>query len=208
MKTKNAARITPAESAHMAAVKALACVICGAAGGCEAHLRGVPGFPHTYASPHGEIYSDHPGNRWKGKLIKLSAADNGRGYLRVKCHGKMRCIHRLIALAFLGPIAQGLEVNHVDANKLNNCPENLEYTTRSGNMQHASRCGLRRDRKGESHSRAKLSNDRVSALRRDYAALISDGRPPLGAVAALAARYGVRNDYPRDVFMGRARIIC
>lgn len=37
MRTKNAARITPAESAHLARVKSLPCSICGAAAPSEAH---------------------------------------------------------------------------------------------------------------------------------------------------------------------------
>lgn len=37
MRTKNAARITPAESAHMARVKELPCSVCDAPGPCEAH---------------------------------------------------------------------------------------------------------------------------------------------------------------------------
>ena len=37
MRTKNAARITPAEHAHMAKVKELPCSVCDASGPSEAH---------------------------------------------------------------------------------------------------------------------------------------------------------------------------
>ena len=37
MKTKNAKRITPAESAHMGLVKESGCAVCGASGVVEAH---------------------------------------------------------------------------------------------------------------------------------------------------------------------------
>lgn len=37
MRTKNAARITPAESAHMVKVKRCACVLCDASPPCAAH---------------------------------------------------------------------------------------------------------------------------------------------------------------------------
>lgn len=37
MRTKNAARITAAESAHMAKVKSLPCSVCGAAAPSDAH---------------------------------------------------------------------------------------------------------------------------------------------------------------------------
>ncbi len=37
MRTKNARRITPAESDHMGRVKSLACSVCDTPGPCEAH---------------------------------------------------------------------------------------------------------------------------------------------------------------------------
>lgn len=37
MRTKNAARITQRESEHLAAVKSVACSVCGASGPSEAH---------------------------------------------------------------------------------------------------------------------------------------------------------------------------
>lgn len=185
MRTKNAARITPAESAHLAAVPSLPCV---------------------YASTSGEIYSNLPSARWGGnQLRKLRPCDNGRGYLRVKCHGKMRSVHKLVSLAWHGPANDGFEVNHLDGNKLNNRPENLEYTTRSGNMQHAREHGLRRDRTGDENPRSVISNDQATSLLSEYKALLSSGIKAAGKVGELAARYGVRRDYPRDLYMGRVR---
>jgi len=53
-----------------------------------------------------------------------------------------RSIHALVAEAFLGPRPDGYEINHMDGLKTNNRPENLEYTTRQGNADHASIHGL------------------------------------------------------------------
>lgn len=53
-------------------------------------------------------------------------------------------INRLVAAAFYG--INALFVNHKDGNKLNNCPENLEYTTDSENSQHAVDMGLKVNR--------------------------------------------------------------
>lgn len=171
----------------------------------HAHMKAVPGFQYTWVSADGEVFSCHPKNRARGAMTRLAPADNGRGYLRIRCEGRMMSVHKLIALAFLGPLSDGFEVNHKDGNKRNNRPNNLEYTSRSGNMRHAKDMGLRRDHRGESHHLARLSNDEANRLRDEYAALIVQGKAPRGAVAALAARFGVRRDYPRDLYMGRVR---
>lgn len=48
-----------------------------------------------------------------------------------------RSVHRAVAYAFLGkPPNKDDEVNHKDGNKLNNCPENLEWCTHNYNMKH------------------------------------------------------------------------
>lgn len=60
--------------------------------------------------------------------------------------GKRRTyvVHRLVAQAFIpNPDPENkIEVNHKDGNKLNNCVENLEWVTKSENVQHAYRTGL------------------------------------------------------------------
>lgn len=50
-----------------------------------------------------------------------------------------RLVHRAIAYVFLGkPPHEDDDINHKDGNKLNNCPENLEWVTHKENMQHRS----------------------------------------------------------------------
>ena len=47
-----------------------------------------------------------------------------------------RTIHRLVAGAFIEQKDGCNIVNHIDCNKLNNCVDNLEWTTISGNTKH------------------------------------------------------------------------
>ena len=47
-----------------------------------------------------------------------------------------RSIHRLVALAFVPGWFEGAEVNHKNGVKIDNRAENLEWVTRSQNIQH------------------------------------------------------------------------
>lgn len=64
------------------------------------------------------------------------------GYLRVKMNNKSVQIHSIIAELFLGERPENLVVNHIDGNKLNNHPSNLEYVTIARNIQHSIEMGL------------------------------------------------------------------
>ena len=72
----------------------------------------------------------------KGQAIKPT--DNGHGYqmvsLTVNQHRKAHYLHRLVAEAFLDNCEGKLEVNHKDADKMNNHVSNLEWCTRIENV--------------------------------------------------------------------------
>ena len=69
------------------------------------------------------------------------------GYEHVSLYMKNSCkisyIHRLVAIAFLQENKEKKEVNHIDGIKTNNSISNLEWVTRSENMIHATKSGLR-----------------------------------------------------------------
>jgi len=72
-----------------------------------------------------------------GLIRKTTVAKNG--YERVGFHGGQETVfvHRIVARAFCDGYADGLEINHKDGNKLNNNADNLEWVTRSQNVQHS-----------------------------------------------------------------------
>lgn len=160
----------------------------------ETDLVPIPEFPHTYVSAVGDVYSDHPGNRWGGKLHRLKPSDNGRGYLRVRCHGKSRCIHVLVAATFLGHKPDGMEINHKDGDKTNNRPKNLEYVTRSENVLHCHLIGLGNPPMGESHHQAKVTAEQVRQMRAEYESLRVDGRLPNGEMKRMQMKYGMSDN--------------
>ena len=46
-------------------------------------------------------------------------------------------VHRFVYECFNGDIPDGMEINHIDSNRQNNCIDNLEIVTKSENMKHA-----------------------------------------------------------------------
>lgn len=76
-------------------------------------------------------------------------------------------VHRLVALAFLGPPPfLGAVINHLNGIRQDNRPENLEWTTHTGNALHAFANGLKipTNVAGERNPRAKLTVSDVKAI--------------------------------------------
>lgn len=77
----------------------------------------------------------------KEHLMKLSL--NKKGYLYVKLckNGKTKHfqVHRLVACAFIPNLSNKPQVNHLDENPLNNCMDNLEWSTAKENLNYGTR---------------------------------------------------------------------
>jgi transcriptional regulator with XRE-family HTH domain len=60
-----------------------------------------------------------------------------QNYKAVKYSGKNLRVHRIVYRKFKGKLDPNLEINHIDGNKHNNTPENLELLTSQENIQHS-----------------------------------------------------------------------
>jgi hypothetical protein len=74
-------------------------------------------------------------------------------------------VHRLVALAFVPGFCEGLSVNHINGNKLDNRPENLEWLTLADNTRHQWQTGLV-DLRGEKQPGHKLTQRQVIHIRK------------------------------------------
>jgi parvulin-like peptidyl-prolyl isomerase len=109
----------------------------------------IPGYDGDYRiSPTGDVISLK-----KNKISKLKNTITKNGYVSIKLSKKgqgkqtFELIHRLVYLTFIGEIPQGLEIDHIDRDKLNNNISNLRIATRSENMQNKKPNGYFFDRK-------------------------------------------------------------
>lgn len=144
----------------------------------------IPNFSKYYITPRAEVFSTA-----RGKLRQLKFPyDKSCGYRRGtmiddNAQDRYMLLHRLVALTFLPEtFSEEKEVNHKDANKLNNDLSNLEWVTRSENLKHAYSYNLL-NVTGESNPRALLTEKDVLDI---YNRLVSGEKN-----SVLAKEYGV-----------------
>jgi hypothetical protein len=109
----------------------------------------------------------------RGNRVRALAL-NGFGYPSLGLYRsgkkpKMARVHVLVAEAFIGKRPEGLQINHKDGDKTNNCVSNLEYVTPSENTNHAYRTKLTNPQKGDKRWNAKLTEEKVIEIRTRYA---------------------------------------
>lgn len=127
-------------------------------------------------SSHGRIRNDIT-----GRILK--PAPNKKGYLRLclmpglppmvrrksvpgkELKSDTVSVARMVAMEFKSNRKLLPEVNHLDGNKKNNKPNNLEWCTGSQNALHSYRTGLQFSRRGEDHHKARLTRKDILEIR-------------------------------------------
>ena len=83
--------------------------------------------------------------RWISQQVEIDSASgcwiwphtlDRKGYGKVGFQGKMRYTHRLMFSIFVGPLVEGLQVDHIECISTACCnPEHLRQVSHAGNMQ-------------------------------------------------------------------------
>jgi hypothetical protein len=102
----------------------------------------------------------------KGSLKKIVYEKNHYPFVDLYKNNKRskQYMHRLMAIAFLPNPKNLKEINHIDGNKQNFSPSNLEWCSHIDNCLHAINTKLH-DCQGEQHHNATLLNETVIKIR-------------------------------------------
>ncbi len=101
--------------------------------------KSIDRFPCYEVSSEGQVRRSVGGRGARAGKILTWHTSTGTGYpdVRMTTDGKAVAIpvHRLVAWAFLGPRPEGMQIRHLDGNKMNNSVENLIYGSAKENGQ-------------------------------------------------------------------------
>lgn len=131
------------------------------------------------------------------------ATKNDRGYYIFNVSGciKNQRLHRAVAELFLPNPNPDVftDVNHKDGNKANNAVSNLEWCTRSENIQHAYNTGLREQPKGEVSPNAKITLEQAQWIYDNYQVVNGKSNGP-----QLAKQFGITPITVRTIITGKS----
>jgi hypothetical protein len=113
----------------------------------------IPGYSKYKISNLGRI------KNVETKIVKKQTLLNC-GYYQCGMHNdngirKTIIVHRLAAEIFIDNPNEYKIVNHIDGNKINNCIDNLEWTTHKKNVQHAYDTGLNNPNSGTKNGKSR-----------------------------------------------------
>ncbi|AIW02806.1 putative HNH endonuclease [Acinetobacter phage P577] len=121
-------------------------------------------FKHPKFSGYScDVFGNVYGKR--GQLMRGCLSTTG--YRQYEFNGVTENGHRFVWECIKGVIPKGFVINHIDANKLNNCIENLEVVKQEDNVHHHYRNFWENPNKNVSLSGARYRNSTVKLTKDD-----------------------------------------
>ena len=113
----------------------------------------------------------------KGKMLKFHKR-SGYNYVQFRVNGDGKnhhhAVHRLVGIAFVPGYSEKYDINHKDNNRTNNHADNLEWCTRSYNIQYmhdhfpreepSKRAVIQIDKNGNDVARFESMNEAAEAI--------------------------------------------
>lgn len=128
--------------------------------------KSIDRFPCYEVSSDGQVRRSIGGQGARAGKVLTWHTSTSTGYpdVRMAKDGKAVAIpvHRLVAWAFLGPRPEGMQIRHLDGNKMNNSVENLVYGSAKENGQDKVAHGT--SSKGEKNIKAKLTESQAKYI--------------------------------------------
>lgn len=110
-------------------------------------MKEVVNYPDYYITVYGDVFKKSNGKQVKAHLTR-------DGYLRLTLKGKKHLVHNLVFETYEKIKDPNLVVDHIDNNKLNNHPSNLQEITNRENCS--------KDKKGGSSNYIGVCYDKIS----------------------------------------------
>ena len=157
--------------------------------------KDIKGYEGKYqVSTYGNVR-----NKVTGYVMKKRHTFDGyvKVTLTVNYKAKDYRVHRLVAETFIPNTHNKETVNHIDGNKDNNCVDNLEWSSRHEQLEHAYKLGLKKSIRGCDNINAKLTAEQVIYIRTHY----KPHSKEFGTVA-LGKKFGVNNTTIGDIVRG------
>ena len=146
--------------------------------------REWPRDPRILVSNKGNVVSYK-----RGAPYPLKVVYNNCGYQMVNVSRPPQYVHRMVAETWIPNPNHYEQVNHIDGDKGNNSVENLEWVTRSENMLHAFRTGLKKPSGGSKPTPIRIvETGEVFESQRDCAIRIGVSQPAIANCLAGRSR--------------------